>query len=171
MRLFTALLAALLLAACATVPEHGGHQTTIGPYTTFDGRLIVIEPTRRWQVLVQWQGDSRQGMARFTHAASGRVAEIRWQQQTIEMRDGTNPVWRTIPFTQLAKHGIVLPPQQMAAMLTGHVPAGLHPNGNNRWEGHLHGSFIRIRWDGEKQRLELTDITHGRRATLIITRP
>jgi len=171
LRLFCAIAAALLISACATLPDQGARHASIGPFPAFDGRLIVIEPTRRWQVIVHWQGERQQGAARFTHAASGRVAEIRWQGQTIELRDGENPYWRPIHNTQLAEHGIVLPPQQMAAILTGHLPASLHTKDNNRWEGRLQGSFIRLQWQPAEQRLELTDVTHGRRAILIINRP
>jgi hypothetical protein len=159
-----------MLAGCATLSEREV-QTTIGPFGAFDGRLIVIEPTRRWQVLVHWQGDRQQGNARLTHAASGRIAEIRWQGPRIELRDNANPLWRDVRFARLAEHGIVLPPQQIATILTGHMPAGLVPKGDNRWEGKLNNSYIRLQWQGEAQRLELTDITHGRRAILIINRP
>ncbi|OIO74297.1 MAG: hypothetical protein AUJ57_02470 [Zetaproteobacteria bacterium CG1_02_53_45] len=141
----------------------------IGPYSTFSGRLIVIEPKRRWQVALDWQAASPEnGWLRLSHAATGTVVEFRWLQNNMEVRDNSHPEWKSINQQQLSKQGIVLPPQQLAGILLGKMPAHFKQKSDTMWESKATGSLIRIEWDAEKQRLTMTDILHGRRATLII---
>ncbi|MDX8395571.1 MAG: hypothetical protein R8K22_04060 [Mariprofundaceae bacterium] len=164
------LLVGILIGACATTPSSTSSFTNIGPYTDFTGRLLVIEPSRRWQVMIQWKGDPKQGWTRLTHAASGRIIELQWHNQQMQKRDnqGHSSDWHPITQTQLTQDGIILSPQHLAQVLSGKVPTVFKYKQDGIWEGHLHQGFIRIRWQANSRRLTMTDITHGRTATLII---
>jgi len=161
----------LLLAACATPIKSTTSNTAtgIGPFSIFSGRLIVIEPAHRWQALVDWDAPTpHQGALRLTHAASNTVIEFRWQGTARYIRDNSNKTWRPITPAQLAGHGIVIPPALLADILLGHMPAGFHANGPDQWEGRHNGSLIRLLWHADSRRLVMTDIAHGRQATLVI---
>ena len=164
-----ALLLSVLISACATVKPH---DTTSGTasYQQFSGRLIVIEPTRRWQVMIQWDGTPERGLARLTHAASNRIIQLSWLHERIQMLDnqGATQQWQNITTQKLASNGIILPPQKLAMILSGNPPETLIRKNNGEWEGKIDGAFLRVRWSNENHRLELTDVTHGRRAILII---
>jgi len=163
-----ALATLLLLSSCASLPiseEAAG----IGPYRSLNARLLVIEPTRRWQVMLHWQADlASAGHARLTHAASGTVLELRWQRNDIQLRDSNAPDWRKVSMQQLAEHGIVVSPYVLSRFLAGRIPAGFRQSGPNAWERRQSGGIVRIHWFPQTQRLELSDIRHGRRATLMI---
>ncbi|MDX8407337.1 MAG: lipoprotein insertase outer membrane protein LolB [Mariprofundaceae bacterium] len=181
------LIAVLLLpAACSSLPgktpttTHMEKTAVMGPYSEFSGRLLVMQPRRRWQVSLQWAASSPgQGWLRLSHAASNSVIELRWQNQDMQLRSNTHTAWQAISERQLAEQGIVLPPQQLAALLLGHVPDHfVQKPGNGRddiiWESQGLKSFMRLQWRASSQRLSMTDMTHGRRAILIIqhvTRP
>ena len=163
------LLALSWLAACATLPDKSGQPSSIGPYPQFNGRLIVIEPSRRWQVLVNWQANSaRKGWLRLTHAATGRVVELKWQHALMLVRDDSHPEWQEISRQQLAAEGIVIPPEQLAAILLGRMPAHFKRKNGSTWEGKQNGGLIRLVWQAEQKKLSITDITHGRTARLFI---
>lgn len=155
------------LAGCPKLPV----QTAIGPYTQFSGRLVVIEPARRWQVMMNWHAErSHQGWLRLAHVASSRVVELRWRADTMQLRDNqaASTVWRTITEDELISHGIMLQPAELATFLLGGVPHGLRPTAPNRWEGRRGRNHIKVEWNDGRKRLAITDITHGRRAILII---
>lgn len=160
---------ALLIGGCATTKPHES-PTVIGPFITFSGRLIVIEPTRRWQVIVDWNGTPEEGDVRLTHAASNRIVLVKWDNENILILDNADQSgsWRSISGEALAEKGIILPPRQLARILSGEMPAGLIEKQHGEWEGRIDDSFLRIKWFDEKQHLELIDVTHGRTATLII---
>ena len=163
------LMITLLIGGCATTKPLAS-STAIGPFTTFSGRLIVIEPTRRWQVIVDWNGTPDRGNVRLTHAASNRIVQVKWNDAQTRILDNAdqNRQWRIVSGQTLAEKGIILPPQQLAHILSGEMPAGLVEKQQGEWEGRVDGTFLRIKWLDERQRLELIDITHGRTATLII---
>jgi len=163
------LFAASLMSACATTGQHAA-EAVISPYTTFSGRLIVIEPARRWQVIVDWNGTPEQGVVRLTHAASNRIVKLSWHHDTTLMLDNRNPdkEWTSITDREMADNGIILPPQKLALILAGKLPETLTRKGSDEWEGKINGIFLRLKWLDEKHRLELLDITHGRKAILII---
>jgi len=171
---FAASLIVLLLgfSSCATIrdrQEPARVPSAIGPYRNFSGRLIVIEPTRRWQVMLKWQAETAaQGRVRLTHAASNRVAELQWQHENIQMRDNEHPDWQIIGRQKLAEMGIVMPPQQLASILLGNMPAHFQRKNDNTWESRQTGDLIRLHWQADRRKLSLTDIRHGRQATLII---
>lgn len=167
---FLMLIATLLFTGCATTGQHRPAATEIGPYSTFAARLVVIDAARRWQVMVDWNGTPEQGALRLTHAASNRIIRIRWHHDGIQMLDNQDRTqnWRSISVSELYSHGVILPPQQLSRILMGDIPGALIQKSSGDWEGRLNGTFIRIRWSAGKQRLELTDITHGRKAILII---
>jgi hypothetical protein len=143
--------------------------SAIGPYPDFSGRLIVIEPARRWQVLLKWQAETaEQGRVRLTHAATGSVVELQWQHEKIQVRDNKHPDWQIIGQQKLAELGIVMPPQQLASVLLGNMPAHFKRKNGNTWESRQTGDLIRLHWQASRQKLSMTDIKHGRRATLII---
>jgi len=159
----------LLLAGCATPIKSTTHTAGIGPFTTFSARLIVIEPAHRWQVLLDWDAPTADhGTLRLTHAASNTVIEFRWQGRLMYIRDGSSNAWHTITTAQLAEHGIFIHPARLAAILRGQMPADFHTHGPDQWESRRDGNLIRLRWYADNQRLLMSDIAHGRKATLII---
>lgn len=170
----------LLLCSCATLPapeqSASWHSTDeladgIGPYRSLSARLLVIEPTRRWQVILDWQAESgTSGRARLTHAASGTVVELRWQRDNIQLRDNKMPAWRKVSLAELSEHGIVLSPYALSRFLAGHVPSGFRQTSRDNWESRRDGKLLRVQWFPEARRLVLTDIKHGRKATLIVLR-
>jgi len=157
-----------MTTACATLPETA-EAPGIGPYHTIHARLLVIEPARRWQVMLDWQAESAaKGQARLVHAASNNVIELRWQQDDIELRDNHSPQWRKVGIDQLAEQGIVVSPYILSQFLAGRVPPGFRSKKANHWESNKGGNLVRVIWSAASKRLELSDIKHGRRATLII---
>ena len=181
------LLAGLLLPGCA---GHGPQQAgswldraggadkpsaavLIGPYADFSGRLIVIEPKRRWQVLLKWRADTpERGWLRITHAATATVVELGWQGDRMVVRDNQQPDWRRITQSELSSQGIVIPPRQLAAVLLGQMPPEFHftgkRTGQQTWESREHGQRIILRWQPESRRLTMTDMKQGRKASLMI---
>ncbi|MFQ5582500.1 MAG: hypothetical protein ACE5F3_07755 [Mariprofundaceae bacterium] len=143
----------------------------IGPYPTFTGRLIVIEPNRRWQAAINWQAATPDhGWLRLTHAASARIVEMEWTDDSIWMRDNqaASPDWRPVSAKELAMHGIVLTPQALTAILLGAMPQTFKSRQPHIWEGKHAGSMMRLQWSQQSKRLTVTDITYGRKAILII---
>jgi len=175
-RLRPFLILALLvwLAGCAIQRPPTGTASHIGPYPAFSGRLIVIQPERRWQVEIDWKAATpAAGWLRLTHAASGRIIELTWHGDDLQLSDNQDPAHphRSISEADLAAYGIAIPPRQLAAILLGHMPAQFRPNGPDRWEAHLHGDIIHIAWNGAARRLTLMDMLHGNRAILLIGAP
>jgi len=164
--------AIVLLGGCAGTshqPDASAKAVAIGPYTSFSARLIVMEPSRRWQVLLQWQADTpERGWLRMTHAATGTVIELRWQGEAMQVRDNRTPGWRVIGMDQLSSHGIVIRPQALAAILLGHMPGYFKQTDTQVWESRQPGRLIRLRWQAQAHKLTMTDLKHGRKATLII---
>jgi len=160
---------AILLTTAGCSKHITSETTTVGPYSNFAGRLIMFEPNRRLQVWLQWHADSpEQGDVRLTHAATGTVVEFRWSGHQMQLRDNNNRHWRTIRAEQLAEHGIVIPPHQLASILLGKMPAHFINKKAGEWESRQRGSLIRLQWDETSQRLTMSDIKHGRRAILLI---
>ncbi len=165
--------AILLLGACTSTSQQR-HEAelaavSIGPYPSFSGRLIVIEPSKRWQVLIKWKAERPEhGWLRITHAATGTVVELRWQGQVMHIRDNQEPVWRSIGPEELSGHGIVIPPQDLAAILLGEMPGHFKQKDEQTWESRKSGGLIRLRWQQQVNKLTMTDMKRGRRATLII---
>lgn len=170
---FVCIVAMLLVGGCASTSQYQQNEqakaVSIGPYPSFSGRLIVIEPAKRWQVSITWKADQPEhGWLRILHAATGTVVELRWQGKVMQIRDNREPVWQPIGLAQLAKHGIVIPPQTLAAILLGHMPSHFKQKDQQTWESRKSGSLIRLRWQPQTHKLTMTDMKHGRRATLII---
>jgi len=163
-------LISLLLAGCVTSRQLQ-EQSTIGPFTQFSGRLIIIDSAHRWQVLIDWNGTPESGSARLTHGASNRIVNIQWRQDRIRLQDNLDPArqWRNVSADELQKQGIILPPAAIARILSGDMPASLSSKHQNEWEGAIGDTSVRIRWFPDSKRLELTDVSHGRKAILIIT--
>ncbi|HKI60219.1 MAG TPA: lipoprotein insertase outer membrane protein LolB [Mariprofundaceae bacterium] len=163
------LIITLLSGGCATTKTHEP-VTSIGPFNTFTGRLIVIEPTRRWQVIVDWNGVPDKGVVRLTHAASNRIVQVAWDHENMQIRDNADRShqWKSVSKQTLSENGIILPPQQLARILSDDMPGDLIEKRPGEWEGRIDASFLRIKWSEKQQRLELTDMTHGRTAILII---
>ncbi|MDQ6986403.1 MAG: hypothetical protein Q9M25_01205 [Mariprofundaceae bacterium] len=157
----------LFISACASLPP-SAEAPAIGPYHNITARLLVIEPKRRWQVMLDWQAQKTSGQARLVHAASGNIVELRWQKDDIRLRDNHAPNWRKINMQQLAEHGIVISPYSLSRFLAGQIPAGFRRKNANTWESKRGGKLIRVTWRNANKRLIISDIRHGRRATLII---
>jgi len=160
----------LVLSGCAsTAHRTSDSESSIGPYPAFSGRLIVIEPTKRWQVLLTWQAKTPdQGALRIVHAATNTIVELRWQGTNMDIRDNQQPAWRPVGRAQLSEHGIVIPPQELAAILLGRMPAHFRKRSANTWDSTAGGTLIRLKWKQQAHSLSMTDIKHGRKATLII---
>lgn len=158
----------LLIGGCAVTKQPA--ETSIGPYTKFSGRLLVIDASRRWQVLIDWDGTPEQGRVRLLHGASNRIVNIEWADHSIRFQDNLalQHGWRLISPQQLQELGIILPPQQIALILTGNLPPSFARRGDGEWEGNFNATHLRIQWFPESRRLELTDVTHGRKAILTI---
>ncbi len=165
--------AILALSGCTSTSLHkpavSVTPASIGPYPSFSGRLIVIEPTKRWQVSLQWQAPKpEQGWLRISHAATGTVVELRWHGNAMQIRDNQRPVWRHIELEELSEHGIIIPPHELAAILLGRIPAHFRQKGRQVWESRQSGYLIRLYWQKELHKLTITDMKHGRKAVLII---
>lgn len=163
------LLVAMAISGCAGGIHSTSLQREIGPYHQFSGRLLVMEPNRRWQVSIDWRSPSAEsGRLRLTHAATGTVVELIWQDRHMLLRDSGHPEYRPVTLTELQDHGIVIPPWTLAAILLGRMPADFQATSPSAWEAHMDGALIRLQWNPDRRRLVLTDVTHGRQATLII---
>ena len=79
----------LFLTACSTLQQSTPTQGSITykPWDHFDGQLSVLESTHRWQVRIHWQADLESGKARLTHAETGRIIELQWRENHIQVRD------------------------------------------------------------------------------------
>jgi len=165
-----------ILGACSwnipvepTATVHKAASQHIGPFPSFSGRLIVINPSRRWQVEIDWQSyEPETGKLRLNHAFSSTIVDFRWSNSNMEVRDNTTPYWRDIEPEELAEYGIVLPPSQLASILLGKMPSHFHQKKSNMWESKQTGSLIRLHWQADLQKLTISDIQHGRIAKLII---
>ena len=163
------IIVSILASACAKQPMLTTQPGEIGPYSQFSARLIVMEPKHRWQVMLQWHADSAEkGEARLTHAATGTVIELRWSGTQMQVRSTESRIWKPIDPAQLGNQGIVIPPQQLAAILLGEMPAHFIAKKQGVWESRKSGSPIRLQWTGSLQKLTMTDIKHGRQATMLI---
>ncbi|WP_176958272.1 hypothetical protein [Mariprofundus sp. KV] len=159
----------MLTSACVKQPVTTTEKTSIGPYSDFAARLIVIEPKRRWQVMLQWRADSPdRGDVRLTHAATGTVIELRWFANQMQLRSTASRMWEPVDSTQLGSQGIVIPPQQLASILLGQMPSHFIHKKEGLWESRASGSPIRLQWTASMHKLTMTDIKHGRRATMLI---
>ncbi len=165
----------LLLSACSwnmPAPQQTvskPQSNAIGPYPNFSGRLIVIDPSRRWQVSVDWQAkQAASGKLRLSHAFSSTVVDFRWTDSYMEIRDSKFPYWRHIEQQELTEHGIMLPPTQLASILLGDIPSHFHQKKQNTWESMNAGYLIRLHWQSESRKLTISDMKHGRIAKLII---
>lgn len=168
---FTLLLicTAMLASACVKQPVTTTEKTSIGPYSDFTARLIVIEPKRRWQVMLQWHAQSPdRGDVRLTHAATGTVIELRWFDNQMQLRSTQSRMWEPVDSTQLGNQGIVIPPQQLASILLGQMPGHFINKKEGLWESRASGSPIRLQWTPSMHTLTMTDMKHGRRATMLI---
>jgi hypothetical protein len=156
----------LALAGCATAPPA---PSSLGPWHAIRARIAVVESSRAWQAMLDWRADSPEaGAMRLTHAASGTVVELQWHHEAMRLRDNRNPEWRTVPMRELAARGILIHPRELAALLLGQTPRSFRPDGADTWRLQRHGARIRVRWDAAHARLEMADLSHGRRAILII---
>jgi len=167
------LAAILALSGCTTTSLHKPAvpvtPASIGPYPSFSGRLIVIEPTKRWQVSLKWQANRPEhGWLRITHAATGVVVELRWQGKTLQIRDNQQPAWRHIELEKLSEHGIIIPPHELAAILLGQMPVHFKQKSEQIWESRQTGHLIRLRWQQGLRKLTITDMKYGRKAVLNI---
>jgi len=165
----------LLLSACAHLAtdksSNSRSPSTIGPYSHITARILVMEPKHVWQAMLNWQSKQPdEGKIRIVHAASGRIVELLWKHDEMWLRDNQaeSPKWRRIGREELVAHGIVISPQELSEFLGGHVPSGFQPKGPNKWIINRNNSHVRVEWNTQKKRLILSDIRHGRKATLII---
>lgn len=166
------LLCCSILIGCAPnyATQNNNIPPVIGPYAGFSARLLVIEPTRRWQVMVNWSGDANEGQARFTHAASNRVLLVHWLGGTTEMLDNQDPehVWKPISSSELAKQGMIIAPSILASILHNNIPSSFKYIGKGRWQGSASMKGIAMFWRSEAEILKISNLSRGREITLMI---
>jgi len=158
-------LSVLLLSGCTAAIRPA--QETIS--TGIHGRLLVIGPARRWQAMFDLKAPSPDhGWLRISHAASGRIIELRWNGAIMQLRDNhsAHPGWRPIGAAELAGHGIVLQPAELAGFLMGQTPAGFAATRPGHWTARRGKSRIQV-WRHGK-RLSITDLSRGRRAVILL---
>ena len=163
-----------ILAGCATgLQAHHNHAANIGPFKHFNGRLLVLQPHKRWQVQIQWQGDTKKGKVRLTHPATGRIVYLTWQNESLWLLDNqsTSSAFNPISASELSKQGMMIAPQTLAAILQGHIPAELKKKGNGVWQGRLHKHMVNLKWQPSVQKLTVTDMTLGNTAIFLFFYP
>ncbi len=156
-----------ILVACAKQSPETGTQT----YAEFTGRLIVIEPARRWQVLVKWHSiDKDSGKLRLTHAATGRIIELLWQKGQMRLRDNQAAFtsWQDINLKDLTSFGISLHPNDISLFLSGLTPSGFTVTAKNKWSGKRMDSLLKVKWVQNRKQLRVTDTSLGKTAILMI---
>jgi len=157
----------IFLAACVKAPPGISNK----PYTKFTARLIVTEPSRRWQVLVDWRNNGKdRGWLRLIHALTGRVVELRWQHERMWLRDNQaiGIKWREINLNYLASYGIPLFPKDVARFLSGSAPDDFIRRGEDLWSGKRLNSTVNVKWNQSRRILKITDIRNGKIAILMI---
>lgn len=159
-----ALACALLFSSCATITA----PRNVPVYDAFSGRLIVITPKQRWQTTIQWRSPSEEeGWLRLTHAATGRIVELRWQGNRMWVRDNLAPQPRSLEGKDLADQGIPLDPRTLSAFLHGRLQNATR-KGPRTWSMNTPTSRIELRWDRKGRRLTLLDAKHGNKALIVI---
>ena len=163
----------MLLTGCASLNHPPAEPSaSIGPYENFDGRLLMIQPNKRWQVQIHWQGTVKQGLVRLTHAASGRIVYLKWIGDRMSVLDNqatdASASYKPISKAELSDQGLVIRPQQLAAILHGNIPASLKQQHAQQWKGKLNQSLIQLDWNPQLKKLTLKDSTHGNIAMLLI---
>ncbi len=169
------IVSALLLSACASLPtdkfSNIRPSSTIGPYRRVTARILVMGPKRVWQAMMDWQsGRSGEGRMRIVQPVIGRIVEFRWRHDEMWLRNNQigSPQWHPVSKEELASHGMVISLWELSEFLGGHVPPGFQQEGPNRWSIHRNNSRVRVEWNAQKKRLIFSDISHGRKATMII---
>jgi hypothetical protein len=155
----------LTLAACA---KHDAGQLSFLPITTFSGRLLVIDQKHRFQVEIDWQAEEKQGKLRLTHALSGRVVHVTWQDEKMFWHDNAQNIsWEPLSRQALLDMGVILPPWVLAKVFLGDYPSTMHSKDNRLWKGRWGSNELKIKWASEQQRVELVDFKQGKRAVVI----
>jgi len=157
----------ILLTSCVKAPPEISSRS----YDEFSARLMVMEPAHRWQVLVNWHSNGKDGgWLRLTHALTGRIVELRWQQKRLWLRDNraADTTWREIDLDLLASYGIPLFPMDVTRFLRGTAPDDFTRTGESMWTGKRLNSLIRVKWNPRGRVLRISDIKNGKIAILII---
>ncbi|MDQ6950189.1 MAG: hypothetical protein Q9M26_00825 [Mariprofundales bacterium] len=169
------LVGVFLLTACTLhQPLSATSSRTIGPFFQPHGRILLLG-NHRAQLLFRCRQQEvpnsnglKKGSCRFTHGASGRIIDIRWQGATIEMRENTHPSWQKIDQPQLRHLGITIAPSDLMAILHGTIPDWLHPLRNGVWQGRHHGQHIQLEWRPETRQIDAIDLSRGNRIRLFL---
>ncbi|MCF6207951.1 MAG: hypothetical protein L3J61_00995 [Ghiorsea sp.] len=159
------LVLAWLVAGCV---KHVDMPQDFTPISTFSGRLLVVSPGKRFQVEVDWQGSAEKGQLRLTHGLSGRIVDVAWQGQQMRWRDHSqSQQWYDLSEKELLDMGVLLPPWTLAKVFAGDMPKAMHTKDNRTWQGVWDGVSLKVKWASRQQRVEITDMKHGRRAVVI----
>jgi len=127
-----------------------------------------MNQAHRFQVEIDWQGNAQQGTLRLTHAATGRIVDVSWQDETMLWRDNQSiPVWQPLSQEALFKMGVVLPPWTLAQAFAGQYPSSMHSKDQRTWRGAWGSLDLKIKWSTKQERVQLTDIKNGRQAIII----
>ncbi len=166
-----------LLASCAGTPQLVPTPQVEKAQNVEDihGRLLVMTAARRIQLWMQWHATMDAGTVRLTHAASGRVLDVRWQankqSKWIEMRDNQGHTqWTRISMQAWRKMGVVLAPWTLAALLHHQPPKFLEAQDAEHWQGRVQQRLIRIHWQRDAGIVTMRDMSAGNTAILRMER-
>lgn len=158
-----------VLGACAK------HETNTAGFVAkheFSGRLLVMSPKHRFQMEMDWSADENKGSLRLTHGLSGRIVHVLWENEKMLWRDNGSPsYWKPLSEQSLLEMGIILPPWTLARIFLGDMPSSMKTADSRTWKGQWGEVDLRVRWTNKQQRVELTDIKHGRRAVVVFDAP
>ena len=167
--ILVALLGLLMLGACA---KHVIEDRGSVPIEAFSGRLLVMATAKRFQVDIDWQGKEDNGSLRLTHASSGRIVDVIWENRSMLWRDNLNHNWQPLTEQALSEMGVILPPWVLAKVFLGDLPNSMKTKDNFTWKGNwFYGGNkldLKIRWSSDRKRVELVDMKHAKKAVVII---
>lgn len=161
MRVILLLALTLLFSSCV---KHEDKGLIFKEIHDFSGRLLVMTQTKRVQAELDWQGDASKGVLRITHGASGRIIDVKWQDQKMIWRDSSeSPLWGELSQEGLYKLGIILMPWDLARVFRGDLPPSMLTKDQRTWKGHWDSSELQIRWSSEQKKVDLMDMKKGQR--------
>jgi len=160
------LLLVLMFASCV---KHDATTEVFEPISTFSGRLLVLDPKHRFQVELDWQSNEDKGTLRLTHALSGRMVFLQWQDKRMFWHDNNSTLnWSSMSEEKLKDMGVILPPWTLAKVFMGQYPSSMKTKDHQLWKGTWGDNALQIKWSNHYHRVELTDFNRGQKAIVII---
>jgi len=158
-----------VLVLCGACVKHDVPIAELKPIAEFTGRLLVINQAHRYQMEIDWQADDKQGKLRLTHALTGQVVDVAWQEKTMLWRNSaTHTTWQPLSVKQLKRYGIIFPPWVLRRIFLGEMPDTMKTKDGRLWQGMWSDDIhLMVRWSATQQRVEMVDMKHGRKAVVI----